>query len=206
MESEAVSEKTEIKKRILIKPGAEKGKDSTFGLYDPQFSNHDAIYIDGYAWTILSVRAVCRSVFEFDLGFVNDNIIIDSVFLSLYAIDPEIESIPTHEGNFGENAFQLLRITSDWTENEVNWINQPTITYKNHKKFPKVESLYEDLLHVDITDMTLDMLKEGKKNLGIMMKLDEEEIFSVVLFASSDYSDSTKHPELEIYYREVEIQ
>ena len=76
MESEAVSEKTEIKKRILIKPGAEKGKDSTFGLYDPQFSNHDAIYIDGYAWTILSVRAVCRSVFEFDLGFVNDNIML----------------------------------------------------------------------------------------------------------------------------------
>jgi hypothetical protein len=198
------SDRVEIKKHIRIKPGPEKGKDSTFGLFDPQFSNHEAPYIDGFAWTILGVNAVCRSVFEFDLSFLNRNIKVDSALLSLYAIDPAIQNIETHEGNFGENAFKLLRITSDWKENEVNWINQPNTTYKNHKHFEKIQIQYADLLHVNVTDMINDMLLDGENNLGLLMKLDHEEIYSVVLFASSDYADSTKHPELDIYYSEVE--
>jgi hypothetical protein len=201
-QSKAIDEKkTKIKKHILIKPGPEKGKDASIHIYRPTLNRSDVDFLNVIVWTILGEKTIGRSLMDFKTPFLGKEAQIDSAFLFLHLISKS-ESDSKYQGNSGENALFISRITSAWEENNVNWINQPSFTHQNQSELSELGNKSNGKVSINVTQLLID--NDNDNHIGFYLLFQKETLFSQLLFASSDHSDSTKWPELEIYYHEVE--
>jgi hypothetical protein len=190
-------------KFISIKPCGNQGKDTRISISSPlmtSFANMDDLIVN--TWTILGEKTINRVLIAFNTHLEND-VVIDSVFLNLHLI-AETPFDLTFIGNSGDNAMYVQRITSEWEEQEVNWINQPAFTHKNQVKIPSLYEKSDGVVKIDITQLFRDHMFEGKtgNEFGLYIRHQAEEVYKKVYFASSDHADFNKHPELEIYYTE----
>ena len=190
-------------KSIVIKPCGSQGKDTRISISSPlntAFADMDALIVN--TWTILGVKTINRSLIGFKTN-LNKDIQVDSVFLKLHLISKTLFD-HTYIGNSGENALYVQRITSDWKEHEVNWINQPTFTHKNQVEVPAIFEKSEGVVSINVTKLFQDHLAEAKtgNEMGLYIRMKSEEVYKKVYFASSDNTDFDKHPELIVYYTE----
>ena len=148
-----------------------------------------------------------RILLRFDMNNIPDKAKIKSakLILSFY---PDIfykSGQNTHNNN------ALIRcITTEWNEEDVNWINQPLTdsTAQVRLSFPDKTDA-NMLVNVDTLDITtltqkmwLQNHKMKYKNYGLQVRLEEESIpYKDLCFASFDHKDSTKRPKLIIVYK-----
>lgn len=190
--------------QIVMQPNAEFGKDAFIENYpsgdylNRNFGN--SIEFMANAWTSQGIPLVIRSLIEFDLSEIPQQGKIKSAKLFLYAA----ESIPYHIGHSnrsGSNDFIIQRITTEWDEMGVTWNTQPETTTKGQVFIEGSHFVMQDY-EIVITGLIQDIIENPSQGHGFMIKLVTEEYYRRLLFASSDYEDSSKHPKLVIEFDE----
>jgi len=180
-------------------------------LYDVALGYHDGYGTDNLNYhNVIQNAAFCipgsnwgenrnRALLYFDLSFLTTANLI-SAKLNLYALG----TYGTLPGHFGtNNATYLKRVTSPWSWNTVTWNTQPTFTTQNQVLLPQSTYATQDYLDIDVTDMILDMINIS--NNGMLLVLQNEVVSNGLLFCSLDYTDTTKHPLLEIVYSDCNM-
>jgi len=119
-----------------------------------------------------------------------------------------IEVVPGTQG-MQPNLSIIEQITSDWEEQTVTWNTQPTTTNVNRITIPESTLQWNWNFtdnSADLITMIQDMVSNQAMNYGFMIKLDTEDYYRAVSFASSDYTDSLLWPELTVTYSYIPIQ
>jgi len=184
---------------ITIKPNAAEGKDATIAYsLNGEYGNTNFgsdVNCDANAWTTNGTPFFVRTLIDFDLSSIPSNAIITSALLSFY-YNPT-SSIVSHSGL---NSALLQRITSNWDENTVTWNNQPTTTTVNQILLAQSLTSTQDYTNIDITNLISYQAANPSSSFGIMLRLETEEYYRRLTFASSDNADATLHPSLTICY------
>lgn len=165
---------------------------------NPYWGDDDNIICN--AFTAQGNFFIQRSLIRFELSSVPSNAQIISAKLSLWC---NIES-GHHQLQYGDNQSYLSRIIQPWEEQTVTWNNQPVATKENQVWLHVSQSRTEDYLDIDVTNLIKDFIELKNPNYGLMMQLLTEEMYRTLLFASSDFSDTSKRPLLVITYVDCE--
>lgn len=99
-----------------------------------------------------------------------------------------------HSSLTSSNESVLQRITSVWTENTVNWSNQPSIDTSGQAILSESTSGTQDYTNMDVTQMVQEMTSSPTANFGMELKLTNETFYAQMLFASGDNPNADKHP------------
>lgn len=152
-------------------------------------------------WTASGVSYAWRSALGFKLPPIPQH------ELGYKVKKAHIAFYPTDKGSFAgndahsqlshENSWMLQRITSPWEENSITWNNQPSVD--ESILLPKSNNPNQAYV-ADITNWVTDAYEGRTPNLGYILKLQAENHYSSVNFASSDHSDSELRPKVRIEY------
>ncbi len=176
------------------------GKDAPIGFHDNfnDGSINDGNGIQFGAYSIPGTTGgqnINRSLIEFDLSSIPVGANITSAKLNLYGLGP-VGSLSGHTGT--NNSAYLQRVTQSWTENAVTWNNQPSATTQNQVVLANSTSATQDYLNIDVLNLVSDMVANA--NNGFLIKEVNEVPTNVLIFCSSDHTNTAKHPKLEICY------
>ena len=186
---------------ITIQPGADEGKDArvhSLGTYTSGTTSE----FEAMAWTYSGTPGVERSLIDFDFSQIPAGVTITDAKFSLYDCDHPSDH---HSTLSGTNASVLQRITSDWGENTVTWENQPSTTEVNQVFLNEITNEHQDYIDIDVTLLVQDIIDNLSSSYGFLFKLQTEEYYRSMVFASSDHTDSLKHPKLVITYTEPSV-
>ncbi|HEY4784487.1 MAG TPA: DNRLRE domain-containing protein [Bacteroidales bacterium] len=184
-----------IKIAKIFQPDGSNGKDAVIESIIPDQNNGGTSLFTLFAWTTNGEFDTARSLIEFNLSYIPPQTKIKKAELSLYW-----KPFGNLTDQTGENAFSIYRITQPWDEATVTWNNQPSTTDLYKVMVPKSTSIDQSYLNIDVTYLVQDMIDDPSTNYGFMLKLDTEFPYRLVVLASSNDSDKTKHPRLVIYY------
>lgn len=184
---------------LVLRPGPEDGKDVLIQSHIP-YSNSDVQSLIVATWTYQGEFGRTRSLIDFDFDQLPLDIIIVEARLSLFH-----NRYSGHVGHSGENQAHIYRITSDWSEESVDWINQPDYSLGNATIIQKSESSIQDYPDLDVTELVKDIINHPEESFGFLLKLDHEELYSSLIFGSSDHPNEGIRPVLTIIYLFCEI-
>ena len=176
------------------------GQDAAIDDYVTSNSHPNEIEYNTCAWTISGTPVIWRNVFKFDLSCIPPNAIIQTAELNLFYADTNSYSNTTHSSLTSSNESVLQRITSNWTENTVNWLNQPASTNIDEVILPQSTSPTQDYLNIDVKNIVQHMVNNPNDNFGFLLKLINESYYARLIFASGDNPIGSKHPKLNIKY------
>ncbi|MFC2111321.1 DNRLRE domain-containing protein, partial [Bacteroidota bacterium] len=182
---------------ITLQPNAVVGKDA---YLDSKTNNNYGNHPDfaAIAWNISSSLALARGIIDFNLSFIPNGAIIDSAYLSLYSYNSP--SNGSHYSAGGSNLSVLQRITSSWVESTVKWSTKPTTTTLNQVTLPASTSSIQHYLNINVTNLVQDMINNPNSSFGFCFKLVTEQYNRKMLFASSDHTNPSLRPKLEVTY------
>ena len=187
---------------VTLQPDAQCGKDALigsnvpWGYYITNFG--DFPEFNAMSWTAGGERSYHKSLIEFDLSFIPPGSAVQSAYLSLYW-NPSSGN-PGHSTLSGSNEARLSKITSPWGEMLVTWVTRPGITTDHEVILPASTSSSQNYLNIDITAMAQDFVNDPQMNYGMMLQETDSIPYRSLIFASSDHSDPSLHPKLEITY------
>ncbi|MFT6745970.1 MAG: hypothetical protein ACJAZ2_000308 [Glaciecola sp.] len=183
---------------IVLQPSADQGKDAVLGSLasSTNYSAHPEFL--AMAGTSGGTLMYARSLIEFDFTSLPKGAVINSAKLSLYSYDSSTNG--KHRMDGGANEATLSRVTTAWSEDSVTWNNQPGVSTVNQVTLAGSDSTIQHYLDIDVTSLVTDMTTDSTGNNGFLFQLVTEQKYRTMLFASSDYADSTLHPKLEINY------
>jgi gliding motility-associated-like protein len=183
---------------LIIQPGPEEGKDARVWTLDPGNNFFDHKYTKLNAWTWSGEFGIERSFIEFDLAEIPSGAQIDQAFLSLYYHFLSGNPEQTH---YGANKFLIQRTTSEWSEYEVTWNNQPAVSSQNQVEIEASLDPQQDYIDIDVTSMLIDALNyNSDSSFGMGFQLETEELYRRVGLSSSDHPNPSLWPKLEIFY------
>lgn len=183
---------------MILQPNSINGKDAVIHSLD-LFTSGISEYFWAASWTWnTGDEGVMRSLIEFELSLIPDNLSILDARLSLYG---KPEAPDQHSSLSGSNTSWVQRITSSWEEDEVTWNNQPTTTTNNQVSLQESFKPTQDYCDIDVTLLVRDMIENPTNSFGFMIKLKTEEIYRMMAFATSDNTDSSIRPKLKIVYQ-----
>lgn len=151
------------------------------------------------AWTHSGVFGIIRSVIEFELVNIPLNAVLTSATLDLYAID-NTSGLGYHSSLSGPNNAWLERIIVPWDETTVTWNNQPATTILNRVEMPASTSASQNYTDIDVLNLVQDMLNNPTSSFGFMLKLQDENMYRLLNFCSSDHTNPALRPKLRICY------
>jgi hypothetical protein len=210
---------------VTFKPGPDIGQDAVIithgdcimnGHTQPHayqnFGNRSEFSSAAWTWNANGCHSgMVRSLLKFDeLSTIPANAVIISAELKLYGISSGgIVTVgnscyPGSPYNFDcPNRAFIQRITGAWDEQTVTWNTQPTTTTANQITISQT-TLQWNWNFTDRSDnlvtMVQDMVANPEANFGFMMKLEIEDYYRSMLFASSDHSNAALWPELTVTY------
>ena len=180
---------------IVLQPDATEGKDAkVFNIGSLQNYGSDIDFIAA-TWTFSGEPGTLRSMIQFDLSSIPAGAGIVDARLSLY-----YNFVSSSSGQAGNNAAYLRRITENWDENTVSWNTQPAFTNVNQVLLPESTSSDQDYENINVAPLIRDMLADPSHSFGFMFMGVEEAVLSSMKFFSSDASQPTQRPRLEITY------
>lgn len=157
------------------------------------------------AWTGSGVKIYTRNLIKFaDLSSIPAGSTITSAKLFLYGMP----SAPT--GDFGNSTYpgspyNTYGTNRGWVyelaapfSTTTTWRTQPSYLHTDSVAIPASNSRWSADDSMDVTTLVAHMFVSG--NHGFIIKLDTEVNYRERLFASSRYSDTTKHPALRVTY------
>jgi hypothetical protein len=180
---------------VILQPGPE-GKDAQIHTIGPDNNYGNTEVFKCMAWTHSGVPGINRALIDFDLSAIPSNALIISASFNLYFATFEPSYVP-HSGN---NMSYLAKITERWNESEVTWNSQPSITMDDVVVLPQSTYPEQDYTDIDLTTQVRMKLADPDHNCGWMLKLDDENPFNCLMFASSDFEEPMLRPKLVVTY------
>lgn len=181
---------------ITLQTDTESGYDAmVFDLF-PNNNYGNGSDLQANAWTFTPTPGLVRSLIKFDFGAIPSNATIDSALLSLY--ENTGSSSGDHSQQTGSNEAWLQRITGPWNEQTVTWNTQPTASTTNQVSVHASNYATEDYLNINVKSLVQDMINSD--NYGFLLKLNTEQHYRRLNFASSDHPTVAKHPAMKICY------
>lgn len=200
----------------IFKPGAAAGNDTYVrfisncsagsteaNLVNSNFGNDNNMRV--MTWTYNSVpncgpsgsTGTTRSFLRFDqLSSLPAGAVVTNATLRLFGVNST--DVPGNTGNTASNSIQIGRVQSAWSETGMTWNNQPGVDYSNNIVVP-ASTVNLDNISVNVTAIVLSQISSGVNN-GFGIRLAGESTFRSRWWATSDFSDATRHPELVITY------
>ncbi len=181
---------------VTLNTDTESGYDAmVFDLF-PNNNYGNGSDLQANAWTFTPTPGIVRSLIKFDFGNIPANAIIDSALLSLY--ENTGSSSGDHSQQSGSNEAWLQRVTSPWNEQTVTWNTQPTASNSNQVSVHASNFATEDYLDINVKPLVQDIINSD--NYGFLLKLNTEQHYRRLNFASSDHPTIAKHPAMKICY------
>jgi len=196
--SEIESETVEYTQEL--RPGAADGMDAFVYDYEPDRNLGTHPDFMTAAWTGGGSEILVRNFIRFDLSNIPTDATVTSAKLSLYSYDSPSNGMHS----MGNNASTLKKVMSSWTEDAVTWNNQPSSSDESQIFLTSSDSEIQDYLDIDATDMVKEMVANPAENFGFVLRIDTEETYRRMVFASSDNPNSDLHPKLDIEYSVIE--
>lgn len=162
----------------------------------------DTKEIGAAAWTKGGDPIALRGLLKFDLTSIPSSSTIISAKLSLYSHPAPVNGHQNDEmrANYGtDNAMLIQKVTTAWNPAAVTFNNQPSATSTNQVVIPSTDQAFLDLPDIDVTQLIKDMTGANTNN-GFFFKLQNEVYYNSRIFATSEYSDASKHPKLVVTY------
>ncbi|HLG34523.1 MAG TPA: DNRLRE domain-containing protein [Bacteroidia bacterium] len=184
---------------LFLQPNAANGIDALVGSYSTQANTNygNVGEFNALAWTNSGNPAYQRSLLKFDLTSIAVTTIVQQASIYLY-YNPT-SSNGQHSSLSGSNASWLQKVTSPWSENTVTWNTQPTATTTNQVAVPQSASPTQDYI-IDVTTLIQDMISNPTTNYGFLLRLQTEQHYRRLVFASSDNANPAKWPALSVSY------
>ncbi|MCB9045100.1 MAG: T9SS type A sorting domain-containing protein [Chitinophagales bacterium] len=190
---------------LVLRPGPFDAKDvSVSSLYPSQYAGNDENFICN-AWTVGGKFMIQRSYIGFNLASIPANANITSAYLSLYCNTTSLHTQrhSMYPGSpYDSNKSFLMRVISGWNDSMI-WNNQPATTAKNQVVVPVSTSKTQDYLNINVLGIVNDAWTDTANHdtsVSFMLKLETEQTFRSLIFASGDHPDSTKRPLLVVHY------
>jgi hypothetical protein len=181
---------------LSLQPNGDQGKDALVGKIVPISNYGETPDLHLYAWTQGGVLNVNRALIDFDLSDLPEDARIDSAFLSLY-----FQSTSQYgDSHQGETSFVIQRIISEWNEQEVSWSTQPETSTDNQRLIPGASVGNQDFIDLDVSSLVGDMASDPTNSHGLLLRLNTEAPYRMLLLASSDHSQEGLRPKLDIFY------
>jgi hypothetical protein len=184
--------------KVLIQR-PEKGEDTYIHQFHPDRNLNWDNKIAVMAWTFDGTPADCRGLIRFDLSSIPATAKVTKAELYLYHITDQGNN-PQHSQLSGANAGYLMQASSPWTADSVTWNNQPSVIPENQVEIPASTSATQDYI-IDVTSMIGNMVKQPANNYGFMIRLQNENFYRALMFASSNHKNPLLHPTLKVYYK-----
>lgn len=204
---------------LVFKPNATVGKDTPIWKFDDDcigngstqtnadrnFGTEETLWMKDWTWNAIGCSGgTIRSLLCFtELSTIPSNAVIVSATLRLYGVTSDRNtSYPGAPASYYENTVVVQQITSPWNENTVTWNTQPSTTTANQFIIPQSTSEYNwnySNSSSELVAMVQNMVSGN--NYGFMLRLQTEQHYRNMVFASSDHPDASLHPELEVTYR-----
>jgi hypothetical protein len=137
-----------------------------------------------------------HGLMHFDLGGIPANMVVTNATLSLYAYGP----LSTLPGHYGDNESLLQKLASSWQENTVTWNTEPSTDTTHQVLLAQSTSPTQDYLNIDVTGMIQDWHTNPLANYGAILRLAIQDTTRAVIFYSTDFTDSSKWPVLNVTY------
>jgi hypothetical protein len=100
-----------------------------------------------------------------------------------------------------ENKGWIKRVTGTWDESTVTWNSRPPTTDASQVEIPGTTSQWNfNAVDIDVTQLVKDMRTAGS-NEGFCLQLQNEQIYRMVLFSTSEATDATKRPKIVVDYK-----
>jgi hypothetical protein len=188
-----------VQQTITLQPANNTANEINFaGNSTQNLSAHD-IDLDAAAWTINSNNIYIRGAFKFDLSGIPANATIISAKLNLYSNPTPINGDLANANSGTNNSMFIRRITASWSGTTATWQSQPGTTTTDQLVIPHTNLSTLDLVDMDVTTLVNTMRTSG--NYGFMMMLQNEAVYNIRQFCSSNHSNAAKRPKLVIIYQ-----
>ncbi|MVT12608.1 DNRLRE domain-containing protein [Chitinophaga tropicalis] len=184
--------------KILVQR-PEKGMDTYVHEYHPNRNFNWDTKIAVMAWTFSGTPGNCRGLIRFDLSSIPVRAKVTKAELYLYHVTDQGNN-PQHSQLSGANAGYLMQVSSSWSADSVTWSNQPAVISESQVVLPASTSETQDYV-VDVTAMVSNMVKQPANNNGFMIRLQNEDYYRALMFASSNHKNLELHPTLKVYYK-----
>ncbi|GAA0381423.1 DNRLRE domain-containing protein [Bacillus horti] len=131
-----------------------------------------------------------RSVLQFDLSHLPDNVEIERAVLRLHTLHATEE--------LREKMYEVFLNLRDWSETSVAWVNQPdvsedSVTGKSIKG--------SDTLEINVLELVQKWTEEKEPNFGFALRSLEEELQMITQsFFTREYHMPDKRPQLDLRY------
>ncbi|MEI7726597.1 MAG: PKD domain-containing protein [Bacteroidota bacterium] len=182
-------------KTLVLRPGPTDGMDADIRTDFPQTPRGSSPDFIANAWTAQGNYFVQRSLLKFDLTRIPVEAEVTQATLFLYT------NLTTghYQLDSGANASYLYRIAEPWFENQVFWDNQPAVSPQDPLLLPQSTSHTQNY-EVNVTTDVQDMVNKPDDNHGWQFRLQTEEKYRCMVFASSDNLNEAWRPELVVQY------
>jgi hypothetical protein len=190
-------------RRLVLQPGPEEGKDAMIfnrlGNFETNFGDHSQVIAQTWTWGGPFNEYSMRTLIDFDLSRIPSTAVIQSANLTFFGTSED----PGHQiASSGYSSdFELRFLDGNWDENTVTWQNQPS----NRGINGAVSDSGPTAVDQDYTFWVWDYVNQKKNRTnsptGLQVKISLEDRYRRVMFYSSDHTDPSKRPKLEIYYR-----
>lgn len=190
---------------LTLQPGPDEGKDAMITDLNPMenFGNHPYFEASFITEPVLTVMRTKRSLIDFDLNDLPKSARIESVMLTLTFETPIWDSLWEGLDNYMliDRQLVLQQIVEPWSEEKVNWDNQPETVSANQVFIPLWDELSTNLRTYDVTSLFVPYQEIAAPNYGMMLKLALDNSYpGGWQFASSDYDIPQMRPRLTIKY------
>jgi uncharacterized repeat protein (TIGR02543 family) len=183
---------------LTIQPNATDGIDAYITDYAPNTNLGTHPDFAAIAWTTSGTPSIARGFIKFDFSSLPAGANIVSVKLSLYGYNSPANG--AHSTLSGSNSSAIRRVIANWDESTVTWNNQPASTSEDEIIIPQSILETQNYLDIDVTLPAKYMIDNPSLNYGFIIKLVNESYYRKMVFASSDNSNSSLHPRIDIYY------
>lgn len=167
--------------------------------HTPTTNYGESILSTAMEWTSSGLPWRKKGLIGIDLSGLPSYAIITEAKLYLYGTGSHRNDITMGSSSYKSNASYLRRVTTAWDEHTVTWNTAPTTTTSNQVTLSNSTIIDQDYV-VDVTALIRDMHADPDNSDGIMMNLVTPTYYTEMRFASSDYSDASMHPKLELTY------
>jgi len=185
--------------KLTLRPGPNTGQDVYVAQQDG-VSSGNVNYVPELSiseWTVGGAAYHTAAYIRFDsLRKIPTTATVVSAKLYLYT---PYSSASTPQGNSGDNASYVDRVTGIWDESTLTYNNQPTHTTVGQAILPASTSTWGYSPVVDVTEMVSVFVAHPNKNHGFFISLITQQIYRSLIFSSSE-ADKSLRPKLVVSY------
>ena len=189
---------------ITLQPGDDSGKDANVWDLTPNSNRGSNEGLEIYSWTYSGTSTLLRGFIDFDFAVIPQGAIIDNAILTLYNNPTSTSTNGQHGQINGTNEMVISRVVQPWDEQVITWNNKPGVTALNEIVVPASTNPNQDYI-INVTTLVQDITDDFANSYGFRLKIQVEENYRSVILASSNHTNPSLHPKIEITYSTIGI-